>query len=154
MISSRALTTREDDKGIYLNGNPFHTQPWYLNLAQKFCSSLPPSACEDSRKNKPNKLIACFYFRWSSSIDKSKRISINQRECLIAEISNNEIFLSTNQDLVYHQMKNFYHLSMPNRQYECDKNLEEKLMNQLVLKAMNDHYTKKQTNRSRILRDV
>ena len=46
MISTRALTTREDDKGIYLNGNPFHTSPWYFNLARRCCTSLPPSACK------------------------------------------------------------------------------------------------------------
>ena len=46
MISSRALTTREDDKGIYLNGNPFDRHSWYENLGQRLCTSLPPSACE------------------------------------------------------------------------------------------------------------
>lgn len=46
MISTRALTTREDDKGIYLNGNPFQKSSWYSNLAQRFCTSLPPSACK------------------------------------------------------------------------------------------------------------
>lgn len=46
MISSRGLTTREDDKGIYMNENPFNTRSWYLNLARKLCTSLPPSACK------------------------------------------------------------------------------------------------------------
>ncbi|CAF0906207.1 unnamed protein product [Rotaria sordida] len=44
MISSRGLTTREDDKGIYMNGNPFNTHSWFINLARKLCTSLPPSA--------------------------------------------------------------------------------------------------------------
>ncbi|CAF0785544.1 unnamed protein product [Adineta steineri] len=44
MISIRALTTREDDKGIYMKENPFNTHSWYLNLAKKLCTSLPPSA--------------------------------------------------------------------------------------------------------------
>ena len=46
MISSRGLTTREDDKGIYGNENPFNTHSWFLNLAKRLCTSLPPSACE------------------------------------------------------------------------------------------------------------
>ncbi|UJR27932.1 hypothetical protein I4U23_009192 [Adineta vaga] len=29
---------------IYTNENPFNTHRWYLNLAQKLCTSLPPSA--------------------------------------------------------------------------------------------------------------
>ncbi|CAF1027103.1 unnamed protein product [Adineta ricciae] len=44
MISSRALTTREDDKNLYTNSNPFYAHRWYLNLARKLCTSLPPSA--------------------------------------------------------------------------------------------------------------
>jgi hypothetical protein len=35
-------------------------------------------------------------------------------------------FIRTNQDLVYRQKKNPYHLSMPNRQCVYDKNQEEK----------------------------
>ena len=46
MISTRALTTREDDKGIYLHDNPFDRRRWYLNLARRLCTSLPPSACK------------------------------------------------------------------------------------------------------------
>ncbi len=46
MISSRALTTREDDKGIYINKNPFNTHSWFKNLTRKFCTSLPPSTCK------------------------------------------------------------------------------------------------------------
>lgn len=46
MISSRGLTTREDDKGIYINNNPFDTHSWLKNLARRFCTSLPPSACK------------------------------------------------------------------------------------------------------------
>lgn len=51
MISSRGLTTREDDKEIYINENPFNTRSWYLNLARKFCTSLPPSACKKTKTN-------------------------------------------------------------------------------------------------------
>ncbi len=54
-------------------------------------------------------------------------------------------FLRTNQVLEYQQRKNFYHLSMPNRQYEYDKTQEEKPVNRLVSMAMNDHYTTNQT---------
>jgi hypothetical protein len=55
MISSRGLTTREDDKGIYIHDNPFNTQPWYWNLARKLCSSLPLSVYEYTReKNQEN----------------------------------------------------------------------------------------------------
>lgn len=46
MISSRALTTREDDKGIYLDENPFDHHSWYENLVERLCKSLPPSACK------------------------------------------------------------------------------------------------------------
>ncbi|CAF0823830.1 unnamed protein product [Rotaria sp. Silwood1] len=44
MISSRGLTTREDDKGIYINENPFNTHSCFNNLAKKLCTSLSPSA--------------------------------------------------------------------------------------------------------------
>ncbi len=77
MISSRALTTREDDKGIYINENPFNTHHWFLNLANKLCTSLPPSACKYTRKNLNSKFSFIFCLRWSSSIGKSNRISIN-----------------------------------------------------------------------------
>jgi hypothetical protein len=49
----------------------------------------------------------------------------------------------TNQDLVYQQMRNFDHLSMPNKQYVNDKNQVEKLMIQQELMAMYDLYTNK-----------
>jgi hypothetical protein len=80
MISSRSLTTRQDDKRIYINKNPFNTHSWFLNLVRKLCTSLPPSACDYRRKNFNSKFylfIFFLYLRWSSSIDKSNRISIN-----------------------------------------------------------------------------
>jgi hypothetical protein len=52
-------------------------------------------------------------------------------------------FIRTNQDLVYPHKKNSYHLSMPNRQSVHDKTQEEKQVNQSILMAMNDRYTKK-----------
>ncbi len=72
---------------------------------------------------------------------------MNIREKKIKRIFNrrkkrNNKKIKTNQDLVYRQKKNSYHLSMPNTQYVHDKNQEEKQANQLILMAMNDHYTK------------
>jgi hypothetical protein len=49
----------------------------------------------------------------------------------------------TNQDLVYQQMRNSDHLSMPNKQYVNDKNQVEKLMIQQESMAMYDLYTNK-----------
>jgi hypothetical protein len=63
MISSRALTTREDDKGIYMQKNPFNVSPWFLNLVRKLCTSLPPSACEYMRGKLPSN--NCFFLSLS-----------------------------------------------------------------------------------------
>lgn len=48
----------------------------------------------------------------------------------------------TNQDQECPQMKNFDHLSMPNKQYVNGKNLVEKLMIQQGLMAKYGHCTK------------
>jgi hypothetical protein len=74
MISSRSLTTREDDKGIYINENPFNTHPWFLNLVRKLCTSLPPSACDYRRKHFNSKFSFIFYI-----LDGAHRL-INQTE--------------------------------------------------------------------------
>jgi hypothetical protein len=85
------------------------------------------------------------YYQKIDFIRLNKDKCEKKKKTILYKISINVMF-RTNQDLVYQQMRNFYLLSMPSKQYVNDKNQAKKLMFRQVLMATYDHYTKKTKN--------